>query len=341
MTRELYTARLNIIQGIREFFSNREYLEVHTPLMAEYCIPESTIPLFHTRQYHPWEDGTNLQLLPSPEYYMKQLLASGWGDMFQISGSFRNGETGGSIHLREFTMLEYYAVHTDYMGSMGITQDFIRYLLTLPGTAPPVRERWKNIPFRRISMQEAFLQHAAVDLEGILTPGSQPHPADREALFHICREKDLKPETTDSWEVLFNRIFLNLVEPELCRDPSPVFLYNYPAKLSSLSRLTADGLWNERWELYWQGVELANCFSEENNQENIEAFFRNEIREIELRNREAQQDGGDFNPPTRADREFSRKIAGLPPCSGTAMGVDRLLMILLGKNSIRDVVPFS
>lgn len=341
MTRELYTARINIIQGMRDFFSKRNYLEVHTPLMAEHCIPESTIPLFHVKQYHPWNGETHLQLLPSPEYYMKQLLASGWGSMFQISPSFRNGENTGSIHLREFSMLEYYAVDTDYMGSMDITRAFIRHMLHLPSTASRVKERWSNIQFRSISMQEAFLQHAGMDLQAILTPGPRTEPSDRQALMQICRDRDLAPEESDSWEVLFNRIFLNLVEPVLCSDPSPVFLYNYPAKLRSLSRLTPDGLWNERWELYWNGMELANCFTEENRRENIDLFFREELKEMEHPPRAEQSMGKPGCPPTRPDPDFSAKISGLPECSGTAMGVDRLLMILLEKERIQDVTLFS
>jgi lysyl-tRNA synthetase class 2 len=329
MDLSLYRFRLSIIQEIRRFFSAIGYLEAETPVLSPSCIPESSIPLFKTVQIHPWEEPRILHLLPSPEYYIKQLLAAGWGSMFQLARSFRNGENVGRIHAPEFTMLEYYGVGLDYLDSIALTEDLFAAVIAAadPPVAPPPG------PFARISMAEAFERFAHIDLAEFCGTGDPaPDETDIRRGRAICDAAGIRWDERDSWEMLFNRLFLNLVEPRLESHERPLVLYDYPAKLQSLSAPVADTPWTQRWELYWQGIELANCFTELTRTEAVKAFFAHEIRVMS-----GSQDG---ELQTIPDGDFPDKIAGLPGCSGTALGLDRLIMLLAGRDRIGDVMPF-
>ena len=324
MNKELYQIRLSIIHEIRRELSRAGFLEVETPILAPRAIPESTIPLFKTRLELPTKKAAlPLHLLPSPEYYMKQLLADGWGSIFQFARSFRNNDFG-RLHSPEFTMLEYYWVDHDYFQSMDLTEQLLAPLAgKFIGRRPA---------FRRMSMEDAFRHKANISLTELCGNGDTPNEADINRLKEACRSFDLSFGDDDNWESLFNRIFLNLVEPELSspQSPEPLFLYDYPAKLQSLSKNKAGTLWTERWELYWQGMELANCFTEERKKQEIDRFFRHEIQAM-----------SDSPNPTLADREYAKKLKRMPPCSGTALGLDRLAMILTGSSDIRDIMPFA
>ena len=320
MNKELYQKRLSIIQEIRRQLCSAGFLEVETPLLAPVAIPESTIPLFKTRLESSVREPITLQLLPSPEYYMKQLLAAGWGSMFQFARSFRNADTG-PFHSPEFTMLEYYWVDHNYIHSMDLTE---KLLGSLAEEFMGARPR-----FRRMSMEEAFHQHTDISLSELCGEGSVPDEEDSMRLRAACRSLNLSPGDDDTWESLFNRIFLNFVEPELLSHEEPLFLYDYPAKLQSLSRNRQGSPWTERWELYW-GVELANCFTEETDSQEIERFFRHETEAM-----------NSLCPdPTIADPDYAEKLRDLPPCSGTALGLDRLVMILTGSRRIWEVMQF-
>ncbi len=321
--------RSSIIHEIRSFFTMRGFLEVDTPILAESCIPESSIPLFKTLQLHPYEDPRVLQLLPSPEYYIKQLLADGWGDLFQMAKSFRNGENTGRIHSSEFTMLEYYAVEKDYLHSIRLTEELFSHIgetVRLP-VRPPEGE------FSRISMTEAFKQYADVDLAYFCGDNSPaPDEEDVKRASGICRSLGISVADGDDWESLFNRIFLNLVEPRLESHDRPLVLLDYPKKLQSLSKEVANSPWSQRWELYWQGVELANCFTEETDVSNIRRFFSHEMTAMGKAQSEELR--------SIADLQFHEKISGLPESSGTALGLDRLIMLLCGASSLREVMLF-
>jgi lysyl-tRNA synthetase class 2 len=326
---ERYRLRSSIIQEIRSFFTARSYLEVDTPILAPACIPESSIPLFKTVQLHPFEDPRALQLLPSPEYYIKQLLAAGWGSMFQLAKSFRNGENVGRIHAAEFTMLEYYGTGLDYRDSMDLTEELLIHLAQ--SCDSPVAP--EPGPFARISMAEAFERYAEIDLEELCgDDGAIPVREDIHRARKILRSLGLSWDERDNWEMLFNRVFLNLVEPRLESHGRPLFLTEYPKKLQSLSAPIADSPWSQRWELYWQGIELANCFTEETDSQRLREFFTHEIRAMTREQDEAMQ--------TLADPLFPEKIAGMPDCSGTAMGLDRLIMILSGAERLSEVMLF-
>ncbi|MBN2658335.1 MAG: EF-P lysine aminoacylase GenX [Spirochaetales bacterium] len=315
MNWELVKKRSDIIRKIRDFFNEKGYLEVDTPLLSPDLIPESSIEIFKTELVNPYRGNRDLYLIPSPEIWMKKLLSQGSGDIFQICKSFRNSEQTGRQHNSEFTMLEWYKTGFNYMDNISETEDLFRFL-TDENSPEYIRP-----PFTRMTMEEAFVNYAGFSLEANF---------EREQLFSQCLRLDLKPDREDSWEVLFNRIFIDRVEPSLPQE-KPLVLYNYPSRIKTLARDIEGTVWSERWELYGGGMELANCFTEETDQRKIREFYAEE---------KALKDS--FSPVSHhVDENFYRFFGvGFPATSGVAMGLDRLIMLLTGESTIGGVILF-
>lgn len=312
--------RADLVRSIRRFFDERNYFAAETPLLAATPIPEAHLELFRTTLLVPdYPVGGNrirdFFLLPSPEYYLKQLLAAGMGNLYEITRSFRNAESRGDLHSPEFTMLEYYTVEADGDQSLELTIDLLEYLGDR--TSPLV-----------ITMQEAWLQWTGIDLEATMAGDDDDN---RHSLATEIRRRRLSlvEEDSESWEDLFQRVFLTHVEPRLPRD-RPVFLTRYPAEVPTLARRVPGTPWADRWELYLRGVEIANCFGEETDPGRIREFMQEQDQQ-RGKYREIQHpwDGKFLQPPTV-----------LPRCSGVALGVDRLVMYFLKKETIHRVISF-
>ena len=305
--------RARFLQATRRFFIEREYLEVETPLLAPFLIPEPSLEVFKTDYIDSEGQETSFFLVPSPELWMKRILASGSGSLFQIAKSFRNVESIEKIHNPEFTLLEWYTVGHNYMDSIVVMEDLMSFLCN---TVPAKDDLLP--PYRRIAMRDAFLQTVDLDLDDLM---------DRDRIIDASKTLGLSCHRDDTWEELFNRIFLSRVEPELPGD-RPFILYDYPRAIPTLAK--SRGHYAERWELYMRGVEIANCFSEETSQRNLERLFEGEA----IRKKECVV-------PHRIDRELLRSFeGGFPDCSGVALGMDRLLMVLLGENLLNRVISF-
>lgn len=313
--RETARLRADMFFETRLFFRSEGFLEVDTPLLAEKVIPESTIELFPARFSNPYGEDKELYLLPSPEYWLKQVLGEfPETPIFQLAKAFRNREQTGRLHNSEFTMLEWYRPQSDYEKSMQDTEALIRRLCRTAGREEP--------RFRRLSVEEAFQELAEIELEP-LCAGLEPLQAEADRL-------EIAYNPSDSWNDLFQRIFITLVEPELPTE-EPLFLTDYPANIVCLAKEKAGAPYRERWELYWKGVELANCYSELIDPEAVRRLFREEGAE---KARIAAV-------PVRIDNEYWRVFAdGYPESSGVALGFDRLLMILAGKRAIDEVIYF-
>jgi lysyl-tRNA synthetase class 2 len=319
---------MEILGHIRGFFAGEGYLEADTPLLSPFLIPESHIEVFRTRYLHPSGRATEMYLVPSPELWMKRLLAMGAGNLFQITRSFRNCESLGEHHNPEFTMLEWYTVEADYLDSISITERLFDCLLRRLPSPSPFRYQGQPIelhpPFARITMEEAFRRYAGLELAGCL---SLPR------LRAEARRRDIPCPEDDPWDDLFHRIFLTLVEPCLPRH-RPVVLLDYPGTLPTLARKRPGTPFAERWELYVGGLEVANCYTEETDPRRLAEFIRAERR------RKAAGCRVRHRPDTGLPRALRRSM---PRCTGVALGVDRLLMLLLDQKSIEGVVffPFS
>jgi lysyl-tRNA synthetase class 2 len=297
------------------FFRSRDYLEVDTAALSPSLIPESSLE----REYY---------LIPSPELWMKRLIAAGSGSVFQICKSFRNSEPSTDIHNPEFTMLEWYTLEADYLESIDTTEQLFTHLISgLPREPVPARGNRRvdcSPPFLRLSMAEAFADLLKVDLGQLIERG-------REALAEVARGIGLSVTPEDREEDLFHKIFLGAVEPHLSADRA-LILYDYPALIPTLARRKPGSPWAERWELYVAGVEVANCYSEETDLRAHEEFY--DIQGKAKR---------DALVPHPSDRGLLGTIGkrGLPGCSGVALGIERLFMLLLGQDSIGPLLPFG
>jgi lysyl-tRNA synthetase class 2 len=316
--------RASALRATREFFWGRGFREIDTPLSAAALIPESTIEVFTTEFHDHLDRPRSLFLIPSPEVHMKRLLAQGSGDIFQLTKCFRNREPPTGAHHPEFTMLEWYAVEKNYLDQMVLQEEYFDWIRRALGTGATVTVRNRKVnlvpPFARLSMREAFLEIGGLDLDRLSAMDSL-----EEGVANLGIDRT----PSDTWESLFHKIFLEKIEPGLPTD-RPLFLFDYPAALPTLARIAPGGRYAERWELYAGGLEIANCYTEERDRERIMAFFAHEAENKKM-----------ALVPHPADRELAELMAaGLPECSGNALGFDRLLMVLLEKSAIQEVIPF-
>ncbi len=320
--RALIKSRSALLKQLRSFFDARGYLEVDTPLLAPALLPEAHITPFSTQFLHPFAGNYPLYLIPSPEVYMKRLLSHGSGDIYQINRCFRNEEQVGREHNPEFTMLEWYTLDADYLDSLKTAQELLAYL------APLDTQGICSRPAEVMTVQEACMKHAGLDLEKA------------QSISEITEQAvllGLTPPTSNdavTWEEIFNRVFLSFVEPELPKD-RPCFLKDYPSQIPCLAKEKPGTPWKERWELYLGGRELANCYSEETDPDAVYNFCSSSARAIAKKT----QSQGTETP--ELDLQFPKLYESPhPPCSGTALGVDRLLMALTGTQDIGGVILF-
>jgi lysyl-tRNA synthetase class 2 len=319
---ELLQERARIMRDIRRFFDERNYLETDTPVLAPNLIPESCLEVFETTYMPPAASKTRKKqsyfLTPSPEIWMKRLIADHRVDLYQIGKCFRNGESVGRLHSPEFTMLEYYTMDADYEDSLDITEALFAALL------PQAVRKSLSPPFLRLTVEDAFRELAGFSLFSAVEKGR---------LELEARALGLDPPANMGTAALYDLIFVHAVEPRLPRD-KPVALMDYPAFTPCLAKKSADGLTAERWELYVRGIELANCYSEETSPEKVRAFFEEE----------ATAKAEHALTPHAVDRDywkvFSPRQEAYPRCSGVAMGVDRLIMSVTGRSNIDSVLPF-
>ncbi|MCL2805551.1 MAG: LysR family transcriptional regulator [Treponema sp.] len=306
--------RASILKRIRLFFENRDYLELDTPLLSPDLIPESCLEVFQTQRLYPHgsrKENYSLWLIPSPEIWMKKIIAKHQVNVFQICKCFRNGESEGHLHSSEFTMLEYYTMNADYMASLALTEELIAFL----------QEGKKTIlPFEKITIAQAFEKYAGFDLFAAAK--------DINAMETQARRLGLEPLPGMTTQQLYDLIFIHAVEPRLKTD-KPVFLLDYPAFVPCLAKRNGDIV--QRWELYWNGIELANCFSEETDPQKVKDFFINEEIAKQQISRVLHN----------IDHDYWKLFGNFPQCSGVAMGADRLIMALTGRSTIDGVLPTS
>ncbi|WP_320128104.1 amino acid--tRNA ligase-related protein [uncultured Sphaerochaeta sp.] len=309
--------RSRLYRSIRTFFDERSYTEVDTPSLSPDLIPEATIENFGTRFENEFLGSLDLYLIPSPEVFMKKLIAKGFGSIYQFSHCFRNSEQIGKIHNPEFSMLEYYTVGADEQDSIALTEEMIAKtaLENCPEHLLP--------PFNHLTVAEAMWRYAQVDLE---KNQNQKHLANEARRLGLSLGNE-----SESWEDTFNRIFLTFVEPNLPQD-KPLVLDRYPAQIECLAK--RDGNYRRRWELYAGGTEIANCYDEERDVDTIASYYRNEYAKLVQKRMKNQSVIPDSDPA------FASLFTTFPQCSGVALGMDRLLMLQLGKTSLEGVILF-
>ena len=317
-------ARAKILAAIRKFFDDRGYLEMETPLLVAHPGMEPYLDPFETELRMPGGRQYRGFLITSPEYSLKKLLAAGFERIYQLGRCFRNGEDSGGRHNPEFTMLEWYRAGTDYVGIMDETEELVRSVAAAVGAllTPALSFREGDERWERLTVRDAMKRYAGVDLDAALD--------DKNILLAKAAKLGhaLPPETP--WDDAFFAVFLNAVEPKLGLE-RPTFLYDYPLSMASLSRPSAkDPRYAERFELYVAGLELANAFSELTD---ADVQRKRLEEEHDLRKRLGKTDYG-------LDEEFLDALRAMPAAGGISIGVDRLVMILLGETDIRQVQAF-
>ncbi len=297
--------RAQIIQQIRTFFAQRNVLEVETPLICEHTVSDPYLNSFTC------VDPTNQQTLgflqTSPEYAMKRLLAAGSGDIFEITKAFRQGEAGKQHH-PEFTMLEWYRVGFDHHTLMDEVDSLLQLILGVPAG-------------ERVSYSQAFEN----------TLHLNPHTATVEALSHAAQQTDatIHFEQRDDW---LDFLFGHVIGPGLGHG-KPTFLYDFPASQAALARIRPDTPpVAERFEVFVNGIELANGYHELNDPVEQEKRFTDDLAKRE-------QLGAAGIP---IDTKLLAALQhGMPACAGVALGLDRLLMLALGVSNIAQVMSFT
>ena len=317
--RENMRVRAAVLDAVRDFFRNENFLAVDTPTLIRASAQEEHIQLFAT-EYQGDKAKEQLYLAPSPELYMKRLLGVGFERIYQICRSYRNGEIGPQ-HNPEFTLIEWYRAYASYEEIMADVENLVAHVAkSILGQSSVVRagrEIGLQPPWERLSVREAFAHWAAVDLD-VCT--------DAESLFRRARDLGYgSAKRGDSWEDLFHKILLEKVEPELAK-LGAVHLFDYPRLLAALAKLKeGDSAVAERTEAYLGGVELSNGYTELNDPaQQRERFEQN-----------AQPEG------TPADEAFLAAMErGIPPAGGVALGLDRLVMIVAGASCLDEVIAF-
>ncbi|MDR2661524.1 MAG: LysR family transcriptional regulator [Treponema sp.] len=328
---EFLELRAAVFREIRSFFDKKGFLEVDTPILAPDLIPETCLEVFRTEYLAPGgKPPRPYWLVPSPEIWMKKLIAKHGKSVYQVCKCFRNGESTGFLHSPEFMMLEYYTVGFDYLDSLDLTEELFgalwRAFPLTPLSAAGNRGPDRGGGFLRISVEEAFREFAGVDLFGAAASGRLGAEGRRLGLE--------TPDNLDT-KTIYDLIFIHTVEPRLPKDTITALL-DYPAFVPCLARQSPDGKTMERWEIYGRGVELANCYSEETNAETVRRYFEEEGKAKEKT----------ALVPHRIDGDYWKLFAAgpgkrpFPKCSGVAMGLDRLIMVLTGRSSIDSVLPF-
>jgi lysyl-tRNA synthetase class 2 len=312
-------ARMAMYGALRRFFAGEGYLEVETPTLVPTPGLEPHIDPFEA-PFIPSMDGgarRSLWLHTSPEYAMKRLLADGSPPLFQLCKTYRNGEVSGT-HNPEFTMLEFYRPRADYHAIMS---DLERALAAVEQAVNPGGTTFSSLPYERLTVRDAVLRHTGIDLFA--------HP-DGDSLAAAAKAIGVHVGDSRSFDDVFFHLFLERVERKLGFG-RPTFLVEYPASMASLSRLKpGDPRVAERVELYVNGVELANGFSELTDA--VEQ--RKRLEEEQALRRSLGR------PVFDLDEAFLAALPKLPPSGGIAVGLDRVLMLLVGAKDIAEVLLF-
>jgi elongation factor P--(R)-beta-lysine ligase len=316
--------RARIVAALRQFFAAQDFVEVETSALVPSPGNETHLHAFATDLVTPAGSRERLYLRTSPEFACKKLLAAGERRIVEFARSYRNRERG-ALHHPEFTLVEWYRVQEPYEMLMGDCAGILALAADVAGTQQFVFRGQNVDPFaapERLTVVDAFARHAGIDLRALLPPKPAADFAAAVAKVGVRTAAD------DSWGDIFSRVLVEKVEPALGRGRATI-LYEYPAVQSPLARpKPSDPRLAERFELYACGVELANGFGELTDA--VE-----QRRRLEEQMAEKQRIYGERYP---IDEDFLAALAAMPPASGVALGLDRLVMLATGATHIDQVL---
>ena len=335
---ETLKLRSHLVAFLREFFRSNGYWECETPVMSREIILDANLDPFVTYDV----TRAPFYLQTSPEAGMKRLLSAGADAIFQITQAMRRGESG-QLHNPEFTMVEWYRVDDDHHAQMKFVERLVRAFYAEAARQSGDEQGLNTVrnlspePFEKLTYDEAFERFAGIRVLQLSSSELRRLATDRQVTAPVS----LDPDDRDGWLTL---LLAELVEPNLGRD-SPQFIYDYPPSQAALAKIRQDAVRSknssdslggsldvaERFELYDRGVELCNGYHELTDAEE----FR--VRTATVR---AKSDSDRHQNLPGAPLLTEAMQYGLPSCAGVALGLDRLVMLALGKTEINDVIAF-
>ena len=311
-TRDLFILRSKVIAAIRRWLDDRGFLEVETPVLQ---------PLYGGALARPFTTHHNqldkdLYLRIATELYLKRLIVGGLEKVYELGKDFRN-EGVSHKHNPEFTMLEWYEAYKDYSDIADELEQLVAYVANEVAYAGEIDF---TTPWRRVTLKEAIEEKTGIDVLA---------HRDRDELVKAAKDKGISLDPTDVWPQLVDELLSKHVEPDLT---NPTFIMDYPVELSPFAKKhrSEDGL-VERFECFAGGMEFANAFTELNDPDDQRARFEEQKRQTAEGDEEAQP----------YDEDYVRALEhGMPPTGGIGIGIDRLVMLLGGRSSIREVVLY-
>ncbi|HEY1359377.1 MAG TPA: lysine--tRNA ligase [Thermoleophilaceae bacterium] len=311
-TRELFILRSRVIAAIRRWLDLRGFLEVETPVLQPLYGGALSRPF--VTHHHALDRDLYLRI--ATELYLKRLIVGGLEKVYELGKDFRN-EGVSYKHNPEFTMLEWYEAYADYEDMAAELEELVEFVAGEVGYDGPVDF---GRPWKRLKLREAIAEATGVDV--------MEH-RDRDALVAAARERGIELDPTDTWPRLVDQLLSKHVEPKL---DQPTFVMDYPKELSPFAKdHRSEPELVERFECFAAGMEFANAFTELNDPDEQRARFEAQ---------RAEQAAGDEETQPY-DEDYIRALEqGMPPTGGIGVGIDRLVMILSGSDSIREVVLF-
>ena len=327
-------ARARIVSAVRAWFAGEDFLEVETPALQRSPGAEVHLEAFGTDLIGPDGTRTRAHLHTSPELTMKKLLVAGERRIWQMARVFRNAERSDTHH-PEFSMLEWYRVGAESAALIADCTDLLRVAVAAAGprtgTDAGMLRRGELVcdPGRApecLTVADAFARYADLDLNALGGREREPDPG---RLAAAVRGLGLHVGAGDRWDDLFFRVFLARIEHRLGH-PAPTFLTHWPISMAALSRPAPDAPGTaERFELYVCGLELANAFGE----------LTDPVEQARRMEADHALRASLYGAGHPIDRDFLAALQfGLPPCSGIALGLDRLVMLATGAPAIEDVL---
>ncbi len=315
-TRELFRARAAVVSAVREWLDEHGFIEVETPVLQ---------PLYGGALARPFVThhhalDRDLYLRIATELYLKRCVVGGMERVYELGKDFRN-EGISHKHNPEFTMVEWYEAYADYRDAAERLEQLVAHVAErVLGTTTIERDGTEIDlvpPWRRVTLAEAIADRTGLDL------------ARRPSREELAAAMGSEPDAAEGWGKLVDGVLSKLVEPELVR---PTFVVDYPIELSPFAKRhrSEEGL-VERWEAFVGGIEIANAFTELNDPDEQRRRFEQQVEELRRGDEETQP----------FDEAFIEALEqGMPPTAGVGLGIDRLVMVLTGTRSLREVMLF-
>ena len=314
-----------ILQLIDDFLQKKDYQKIDLPVLSPALIPESYLEVFET-EFKFLDKKEKLYLTPSPELFLKRLLAYKIGNCYYLGKSFRNSDPPSSLHSFEFTMLEFYKTGVNYMEIADEVLELLNYIKYQISKIKNTNQK-SNIfenqkisfnKWEKISVVEAFEKYAGIFEKELF---------DHQLFLQKARKKGYQVDKF-SYEDIWSQIYVQEIEPHLGKNGYPTLIYDYPKEFAALAKLNSDGQTAQRFEFYINGVELGDCYTELSDWKEQKDRFIKEYLE--------RKQNKKINHPI--DKGFIQALKyGFPESAGIAIGVERLAAVFLNLNSINEL----